>query len=79
MRVIFVLLAAVLLTAAVSSAQAENWCGFIDKDHSRVRCGFSSLDECKQTIGDNKAAYCMPDPNFAARDQADVRLAASRF
>jgi hypothetical protein len=79
MRVIFGLLIAGLFAASISSAYAGEWCGFLDKDGSRVRCGFSSLDECKQTIGDKKDAYCMPDPNFAARGRAKVRLAVTRF
>jgi hypothetical protein len=79
MRVIFGLRIAGLFAASISSAYAGEWCGFLDKDGSRVRCGFSSLDECKQTIGDKKDAYCMPDPNFAARERAKVRLAVTRF
>ena len=79
MRVIFGLLIAGLFAASISSAYAGEWCGFLDKDGSRVRCGFSSLGECKQTIGDKKGAYCMPDPNFAARGRANVQLAVNRF
>jgi hypothetical protein len=79
MRLIFGLLIAGLCAASISSACAGEWCGFLDKDGSRVRCGFSSLDECKQTIGGKKDAYCMPDPNFAARGRANVRLAVNRF
>jgi len=79
MRVKFGLLIAGLFAASISSAYAGEWCGFLDKEGSRIRCGFSSLDECKQTIGDKKGAYCMPDPNFAKRGRANVQLAVNRF
>jgi hypothetical protein len=79
MRLLTALIAIGLLSTFLSSARAEDWCGFIDKDHSRVRCGFSSADECKQAVGDSKDAYCMPDPYFAALERARIRLAADRF
>jgi len=79
MRLLPALIAIGLLAASFSSARAEDWCGFVDKDHSRVRCGFSSLNECKQAVGEGKDAYCMPDPYFAARERARIELAASRF
>ena len=63
------LLLGLLVTAAVIGpalpARANEWCGFLDKDHSRVRCGYSSLAECQQSLLDKKGAYCMPDPSFA--------------
>jgi len=80
MRVFLGLAAAVLLAASFTSARANEWCGFIDKAHAMVRCGFSSLDECKKTMDakDAKDAVCMPDPSFARSDSA-VHLAANRF
>lgn len=79
MRVISGLLIAGLFAASMSSAYAGEWCGFLDKEGSRIRCGFSSLEECKQVVGDKKDGYCMPDPDFAARERTGVRLAASFF
>jgi hypothetical protein len=53
------------LALAAPSAQAENWCGFQQKAHSRVRCGYSSLQECKQALADkkdgDKGVICVPD------------------
>ncbi len=79
MRVFLGLTAAGLVAASLSSAGAEEWCGFVDRAGAQVRCGFSSLAECQQTVGDKKDAYCMPDPAFASRGH-DVRfrLAATR-
>ena len=51
--------------AAALPAHAEEWCGFLDKEHSQVHCGYSSLAECKQSLGDKKDAICMPSPSFA--------------
>jgi hypothetical protein len=72
--------ATAMLAASIMSAQADEWCGFLDKDGSQVRCGFSSLDECKKTMDAQNAkdAVCMPDPSFA-RNESAVRLAAIRF
>jgi len=79
MRVFLSLTAAGLVAASLSSASAEEWCGFVDKAGAQVRCGFSSLAECQQKIGDNKDAYCMPDPAFASRRRGvRFKLAATR-
>ena len=69
-------LAALLALITASNARAEEWCGFIDKEHAPVHCGYSSLAECKQAIGDKKDAYCMPDPGFASlRGDGRVKIA----
>jgi len=66
MRLLFGFVIAGLLAAALPAAHADElWCGFIDKAGSPVRCGFSSLAQCKQTLGDQKDAVCMPSPSFA--------------
>ena len=70
MRLVPALAMAGLLAAALP-AQAEDWCGFLDQAHSQVRCGYSSLAECKQSLGEKKDAVCMPSPSFA---KARLRL-----
>ena len=67
MRVLFGLVVAGLLAGSVCSASAEQWCGFLDKDHARVRCGFTSIKDCKQALHHKKDAVCMPSPSFAQR------------
>jgi hypothetical protein len=62
-------LASLLALITVSSASAEEWCGFTDKEHAPVHCGYSSLTECKQSLGDQKGGYCMPDPGFASAER----------
>ncbi len=54
-----------LLAGSLCSAQAEEWCGFLDQAHAPVRCGFSSIKDCKQALGSKKDAVCMPSPSFA--------------
>ena len=79
MRVFLGLTAAGLVAVSLSSAAAEEWCGFVDKAGAQVHCGFSSLAECQQIVGDNKDAYCMPDPAFASRGHGvQFKLAATR-
>ena len=74
MRTIISLTAFFALT--LTAANAAEWCGFIDKDHAPVHCGYSSLAECKQSVGDKKDGYCMPDPGFAGRDDGRVKVAS---
>ncbi|HZQ13016.1 MAG TPA: hypothetical protein VFB31_09435 [Pseudolabrys sp.] len=73
-------LAGALSIAAASAlpgaAQAQDWCGFHQKAHSQVQCGYSSLRECRQALADKAddktradkkdggggGAICLPDP-----------------
>jgi hypothetical protein len=52
--------------ALAAPASASDWCGFHQKIHSRVRCGYSSLEVCKHKLANKKtgdnAVTCMPDP-----------------
>ncbi|HTT48811.1 MAG TPA: hypothetical protein VMG39_12515 [Pseudolabrys sp.] len=74
MRTIISLTAFFALT--LTAANAAEWCGFIDKDHAPVHCGYSSLAECKQSVGDKKDGYCMPDPGFASREDGRIKVAS---
>ena len=67
MRILTGLAAGLSLAAALSApASAQDWCGFHQKAHSLVRCGYSSLQECKQALAGkkdgDKTAVCLPDP-----------------
>ena len=77
MRILLGLAVAGLLAGSICSAQAQEWCGFLDKANSRVRCGFSSIEQCKQALGDKKgakkSAVCMPSPSFAKRGPIAAR------
>lgn len=60
---------AALLTLTLTTAHAAgDYCGFLDREHSQVRCGFTSVEQCKQAIGD-KNAICIANPEFAAIDR----------
>lgn len=54
--------------AAVSPnvAHAEQYCGFINKPGAIVKCGYSSRESCKKTIGKN--ARCFINPDIARMD-----------
>lgn len=67
---------AALFAVMLTAANAAEWCGFVDKARSQVRCGYSSLSECKQSLGDEKDAYCIPDPGFASRDSGRLKIAS---
>lgn len=73
MRLLLGVTAAAFIAASMTSAQADEWCGFKDKTGSRVRCGYSSLAECKQAFTgskDTQDVFCLPDPSFAERRHA---------
>ena len=67
---------AALFALTLTAANAAEWCGFIDKENSPVRCGYSSLSECEQSLTDKKDGYCMPSPGFASRANGKVRTAS---
>jgi hypothetical protein len=58
------------LALSAPTASAQDWCGFHQKAHSRVQCGFSSLQQCRQALSDkkrkdgDKGVTCLPDPAF---------------
>ena len=75
MRIFLKLAAGLALAGFVAlpatPASALDWCGFHQKAHSRVHCGYSSLQVCKAKLSDKKAddkksggktVICMPDP-----------------
>jgi hypothetical protein len=70
MRIWTGLLGGLALAGALAQpAAATDWCGFHQKAHARVRCGYSGLQQCKQALGDKadkkgdgKTVTCLPDP-----------------
>lgn len=73
MRVLFGLVVAGFIATSLTPVHAQEWCGFLDKDHARVRCGFESVKDCKAALGHKKDAVCMPSPSFAKRISMSVR------
>ena len=73
MRVLLALAAAGLMAASLSAARAENYCGFLDQAHAPVRCGFTSIKDCKQALHHKKDAVCIPSPSFAKRAPMSLR------
>jgi Protein of unknown function (DUF3551) len=57
-----------VLALWATTASAQDWCGFHQKAGSPVKCGFSSLQQCKQALSDkktgDKGVTCLPDPAF---------------
>jgi len=66
---------AAFFTLTLSAANAAEWCGFVDKENAPVRCGYSSLEQCKQSLGDKKDGYCIPNPGFAGRNGGTMKVA----
>jgi hypothetical protein len=83
MRSGFALAAAATILAAtaasMTSAQADEWCGYGAKDHSVIECGYTSNVECENATG--KGGMCFIDPDYAlnVRQRATtLRAAAGR-
>jgi hypothetical protein len=38
------------------AANAQDWCGFRDRERALVRCGYSSLQQCRQALMRDRAA-----------------------
>jgi len=55
--------------AQPTAASGLAWCGFKDKQGSRVRCGFSNETDCKQAVGE-PGAVCIVDP-YLTEDRRD--------
>ncbi len=64
--------------ALPQAASAQDWCGFLDKANAQIKCGYSSLQQCQQALGEKKepdkkdaekkdgdsnTAVCLPDPS----------------
>ena len=64
MPIVISLIALLAFAASLTPASANEWCGFHHKNHSQVRCGYSSIQQCKDALGNN--AVCVPDPTFGA-------------
>jgi hypothetical protein len=73
MRVLIGLVVAGLIAGSFTSARAEEYCGFLDKAHSQVRCGFTSVKDCKQALHHKKDSVCMPSPSFAKSGRVSAR------
>ncbi|HET7850948.1 MAG TPA: hypothetical protein VFL51_18020 [Pseudolabrys sp.] len=88
MRLIIPLAALLALCFASTSASAAEWCGFHEKAGAVVRCGYSSLQECKQLLGDaekkndrskkDRDIVCMPSPSFASNKQRPAQGSPQR-
>jgi hypothetical protein len=56
------------LALSTGTANAQDWCGFHQTQGSRVRCGYTSVQHCKQALTDqkdgDKTVTCLPDPFF---------------
>jgi hypothetical protein len=75
MRILTGLLGGLALAGLLAApAAAQDWCGFQQKAHARVQCGYSSLQQCKQALTDkaekksaDKTVTCLPDPASGRR------------
>ena len=60
--------ACVLLVVFVLDFQAQTyaqqWCAFAPKQKSRMQCGYSSPEQCREAVS-GIGGVCVPDPHYA--------------
>ena len=52
--------------AAATSAQAQEYCGFLPHLGAMVQCGYSNLQSCENAVG--KGAMCFVNPYMALNE-----------
>ena len=75
-----IILAGIILLTAVPAGQAEDWCGYAEREKSHIECGYSSVSECQSALG--KGGMCFVDPDTAlnrnSRTQTQPRAPKER-
>jgi len=56
--------AALAIMATTSAARADDeWCGYAIKDKAIIECGYSTIAECQNVVGNG--GMCFIDPDYA--------------
>lgn len=78
MRLSIAVLAALAAASLAGPAQAQDWCGFKDENGAVIKCGYSTLAECR-ALTHAKDGVCMPNPDFAdrVRPQSKTKIASA--
>ena len=63
MRYGIVVVVAAALATSVSTARAEDWCGYTAKDNAVIECGYTTASGCADAVG--KGGMCFVDPDIA--------------
>jgi uncharacterized protein DUF3551 len=67
-----IILAGIILLTAVPAAQAEDWCGYAEREKSHIECGYSSVSECQSALG--KGGMCFVDPDTALNRKSRTQM-----
>ena len=67
-----IVLAGIILLTAVPAAQAEDWCGYAEREKSHIECGYSSVSECQSALG--KGGMCFVDPDTALNRKSRTQM-----
>jgi hypothetical protein len=66
-----IILAGAMMLMAVPTAQAEEWCGYAARAKSLIECGYSSVSECENALGNR--GMCFVDPEVAFNGKGFTR------
>jgi hypothetical protein len=69
-----IVVAAAALALSVTTAQAEDWCGYTAKDNAVIECGYTTASGCQDAVG--KGGICFVDPDIALSRRKTPVLAA---
>jgi hypothetical protein len=69
-----IILAAALIVASATGAQADEWCGYATHENAVIECGYMTAADCESAVG--KGGMCFVDPDIA-RNFTPVKTAPS--
>jgi Protein of unknown function (DUF3551) len=70
-------LATTSMLAATTNARADDeWCGYAIKDKAIIECGYSSVQECQNVVGNG--GMCFVDPDYAFNERRATPLISQR-
>ena len=68
MRGGIILATALAVLATTTGARADDeWCGYAIKNKAIIECGYSSVQECQNVVGNG--GMCFIDPDYALNDR----------
>ena len=65
------IIAAGLLVASITTAQAQEWCGSTLHQDAVIQCGYATVAGCENAVG--KGGMCFVDP-YVVLDERRARL-----
>jgi hypothetical protein len=62
--------------SAISSARADEWCGYTAHDNAIIECGYTTVAGCESVVG--KGGMCFVDPDTASNIRRATPIDATK-